>query len=295
MVAMSVAEQFRAQLSEQARPHFVDDGAIDVAIGALAEAGTTAWSALVVDRARFAGDVARRLGDTATPSVLNGLHHDIWLAVACAGGDARAIAIADGIVELECGAAARRLGATPAQGGDLVAVVRTIVFVDEETRQAAIRQFTGRGDLRGYVRIVAARALVRIMQRDQREVATDDDTLAALGPALSSSLEPEIALLRERHREDLDEALRIAITGLDKRPRAVLRYHLVDGWTVDRIGERYGVHRSTAARWVADARAEVGAAIRDELIKRLQITLSQVDSLVVMLTSGIDVSLERLL
>jgi RNA polymerase sigma-70 factor (ECF subfamily) len=89
--------------------------------------------------------------------------------------------------------------------------------------------------------------------------------------------------------------LRTALADLADRPRALLRYHLIDGWTIDRIGERYGVHRATAARWLADAREQVGKLIRKELARRLAIPKSDVDSLVTMLTSGIDVSLERLL
>jgi RNA polymerase sigma-70 factor, ECF subfamily len=261
------------------------------ALDAIIVAARQAWPAIAVEPDRLAEELARRLAGDEPRAV----HHDIWLAIACGDRDTAATALVDQAIELETTIAGRRLGASPAQITELLSEMRRIVLLDEPTRTAAIRSFTGRGDLRGYLRIIAARALVRIMQRDQREVPTDDDALARLAPALSSSLDPDIVLLRERHRSDLDAALREAIANLAARPRAVLRYHLVDGWSIDRIGERYGVHRSTASRWISDARLEVGDAIREGLASRLALTRSQVDSLVVMLTSGVDVSLEQLL
>jgi RNA polymerase sigma-70 factor, ECF subfamily len=57
----------------------------------------------------------------------------------------------------------------------------------------------------------------------------------------------------------------------------------------------YGVHRATAARWVNAAREELGEAIRAQIAQRLTISVGQVDSIVRLVQSRIDVSLERLL
>lgn len=57
----------------------------------------------------------------------------------------------------------------------------------------------------------------------------------------------------------------------------------------------YGVHRATAARWLADARAALGDAIRGELAGRLRIAASEVDSIVRLVQSRVDMSLDRLL
>ena len=89
--------------------------------------------------------------------------------------------------------------------------------------------------------------------------------------------------------------MRTALAALPDQPRALLRYSVVDGWTVERIGALYGVHRTTAARRVAAAREELGSAIRAELAARLAISVGDVDSIVRLVQSRIDVSLERLL
>jgi RNA polymerase sigma-70 factor (ECF subfamily) len=107
--------------------------------------------------------------------------------------------------------------------------------------------------------------------------------------------DPELAYLRDRYRTDVDAAMRAALVGLGEQSRALLRYHLIDGWSIDRIGALYGVHRATAARWTAAAREELGVAIRAELAKRLSISVDEVDSIVRMVQSRIDVSMARLL
>jgi RNA polymerase sigma-70 factor, ECF subfamily len=156
----------------------------------------------------------------------------------------------------------------------------------------AIDEFSGRGDLRSYLRVIATRELVRVINRGRREVGVGDD---AFFDMLSPSSDPELAYLRERYRGDVDAAMRAALVALPEQPRALLRYSMVDGWSIDRIGALYGVHRATAARWVAAAREELGAAIRAELAARLAIVVDEVDSIVRLVQSRIDVSLERLL
>jgi RNA polymerase sigma-70 factor (ECF subfamily) len=107
--------------------------------------------------------------------------------------------------------------------------------------------------------------------------------------------DPDHGYLRERYRADVNAAVRAALAGLPDPQRALLRYSVIDGWSVDRIGALYGIHRATAARRVAAAREELGAAIRTKLAARLAISLDEVDSIVRLVQSWIDVSLERLL
>jgi RNA polymerase sigma-70 factor (ECF subfamily) len=136
------------------------------------------------------------------------------------------------------------------------------------------------------------RELVRIINKGDREVGVSDDAFLDL---LSPVSDPELGYLRERYRDHVDAAMRAALAALPEQPRALLRYTVVDGWTVDRIGALYGVHRATAARRVAAAREELGAAIRAELAARLAISIDEVDSIVRLVQSRIDVSVERLL
>jgi RNA polymerase sigma-70 factor (ECF subfamily) len=268
-----------------------DVAGVEPEVAALHARGAAAWPGVVVSLPVFVADLQRRLGAPPTAATVAPLHHDVYLAVACAAGDGDAIARCDTHVQGEVDAAALRLHASRAHADDIRGEVRRLLFISDDDRPAAITTFTGRGDLRGYVRVIAARALARRLQREAKQQPFEDDVV----DVLAASVEPEVAFLRERYRADVDAALRAALGALDDRSRAVLRYHLLDGWSVDRIGERYGVHRATAARWIGNARATVGEQMRRELAARIAVNESQVDSIVAMVTSRVDVSIERLL
>jgi RNA polymerase sigma-70 factor, ECF subfamily len=140
--------------------------------------------------------------------------------------------------------------------------------------------------------VMSTRALIRAINRGRREIAVEDseffDRMLPIDDA-------EISFLRAQYREAVDGALRAALAGLDPRSRALLRYQLIDGWSIDQVGKLYGVHRATAARWLTDAREILGAAIRTELAARLQISPEEVDSIVRLVQSRVDMSLDRLL
>lgn len=249
------------------------------------------WPEILVSPERFAGELGRRLGDAASLATIAQLHHDIYLAVAANDGDERAIAACEQVARREVEFATSKLRATPTQAEETRSELGRLMFTREEERECAIASFTGRGDLRGYLCVIVSRALARRIQRDRREVTLDDQVIDAFTPQVA----PEIALLREQYRPQVDLALRNGIAALSDRHRAVLRFHLIEGWSIDQLGERYGVHRATAARWLTAAREDLGARIRGELAAQLAIPESQVDSIVALVTSRIEVSVERLL
>jgi RNA polymerase sigma-70 factor (ECF subfamily) len=289
----AMASAFVAALDPAARPHFTDAVALAATLVALREAGRTAYPAIEVAATAFAGELARRLGAAATREQLARVRADhVHLAIACAGGDAAAIRTLEADFLDEVDASARRLRARPDQADEVKGHMRRILFVSEGGRTAALREFSGRGDLRTYLRVIATRELVRMIGSRRREVGIEADSfLDQLAPVS----DPELGFLRETYRADVTAAMRAALVGLDESARALLRFSVVDGWTVDRIGALYGIHRATAARRVAAAREALGAAIRAELAKRLAISMAEVDSVVRLVQSRIDVSIERLL
>jgi RNA polymerase sigma-70 factor (ECF subfamily) len=268
------------------------DPALDQEIVTLYERALGTWSGIArVARERFASEVAQRLGDKAQAPVVAGLHDDIYIAIAAGDGDDAAVRACDAIMGRELDYTAMRLRATPTQADDVRSELRRLLFTSEHERPAALATFTGRGDLRGYVRVMAARALARRMQRERREEELDSGVLELLDPAL----DPEVAVLREHYKDVVEAAFTSALAELSPRARAVLRYHLVDGWTIDQLGARYGTHRATASRWLTAAREELRAGIRKRLAAQLLVSESQVDSIVALVTSRIEVSLDRLL
>jgi RNA polymerase sigma-70 factor (ECF subfamily) len=291
--AVAFEAAFRAALDGDARPRFEGAATLAATLVQLRAAARAVYPDLTVDAATFAAELARRLGSDASPEQLARVRADhVHIAIACAAGDPLAIRRFEAEFLDEVDATARRLRARPDQTDEVRSQLRRILFVSEPGRPAALREFSGRGDLRSYLRVMATRELVRVINKGRREVGVTDEAFLDM---LSPGSDPELSYLRERYRADVDAAMRAALATLADQPRALLRYSLVDGWTVDRIGALYGIHRATAARRVAAAREELGAAIRVGLAARLAISVDEVDSIVRLVQSRIEISLERLL
>jgi RNA polymerase sigma-70 factor (ECF subfamily) len=286
-------DAFRAALDGGARSRFEGAASLADTLVQLRDAARAVYPDLDVDAATFAAELARRLGPGASPEQLARVRADhVHIAIACAAGDPLAIRRFEAEFLDEVDATARRLRARPDQADEVRSQLRRILFVSEPGRPAALREFSGRGDLRSYLRVVATRELVRVINKGRREVGVADEAFLDM---LSPASDPELGYLREHYRADVDAAMRAALAALPGQSRALLRYSLVDGWSVDRIGALYGIHRATAARRVAAARQELGAAIRAELAARFGLSVDEVDSIVRLVQSRIDVSLERLL
>jgi len=284
---------FLDALVGDARARFADPGGLATTLAELRDHARAAYPDIAVDPDVFAAELARRLGTAATPDQLARVHADhVHLAIACAAGDAAAIRRFEADFLDEVDASASRLRATKDQADEVRSYMRRILFVTDPGRPSAASEFSGRGDLRSYLRVIATRELVRVINKGRREVAIPDDSLLdKLSPASS----PALGHLRDLYRDDVNAAIRAALASLDEDARALLRYSVIDGWTVARIGALYGIHRATAARRIQAARDELGTAIRTELAKRLSISIDEVDSVVRLVQSRIELSLERLL
>ena len=86
-----------------------------------------------------------------------------------------------------------------------------------------------------------------------------------------------------------------AIRELEPRDRLLLKYHYLDGLTVDRIGALYTVHRATAARWIAAAREMLATRTQRILLEKLRVTPSELRSIARLVESQLDLSMRRLL
>jgi RNA polymerase sigma-70 factor, ECF subfamily len=292
-MAASLEDVFLAELDDHVRTTFEGVAMLDATLAELYNSATAAFPDVIIDAPNFAAELARRLGAAADPAQLARVRADhLYLAIACAAGDAAAIRRFEAEFIREVDAAARRLRARPDQADEVRGHLHRILFVSEPGRIAALRQFSGRGDLGGYVRVLATRELLRVIKKGRAEVGiSDEDFIDMLSPAS----DVELGYLRQHYCDDVSAAMSAALASLDDRPRALLRYSVIDGWSIDRIAALYGVHRATAARWVAAAREELGVRIRAELVARMAIIADEADSIVRLVQSRIEVSLERLL
>jgi RNA polymerase sigma-70 factor (ECF subfamily) len=82
---------------------------------------------------------------------------------------------------------------------------------------------------------------------------------------------------------------------MEARDRVMLRQHFVDGLTIDELGPLYGVHRATAARWIASAKEDLMTRTRREFMARARLSPKEMASVMRMVQSRLEVTLARLM
>lgn len=265
---------------------------VEAWIEELFAAGRAAWPEILLSREAFAQRVSRHLpGDDELPS--SALHAaDLYLACACADRVRGALEAFDARYGHETVAALRGRNASLAEPEELRQVLWEKLFVGRPGAPPKIADYAGRGPLGGWVRVAAVRAAMNLHERGAREARARVDDAE---PPELAGLDPEVAFLKERYRGDLKRALEDTIAALPHEQRNVLRLYFLDGSSIDRIALAYGVHRATAARWVTRDRDALLAGARRLLAERLRIDGAELDSLIGLVQSQIDLSLGGLL
>jgi RNA polymerase sigma-70 factor (ECF subfamily) len=216
---------------------------------------------------------------------------DLDLAQACAGGDVVALRRFDDEVLRPAIAAVRSIDASPAFVDEVGQRLRERLLVGESP---LIKQYAGRGALRGWVAVAAVRTALMMKRATQRKrEVSDDDWAGAL--SLATTGNPELDLLKREHAAVFEAALREAALALEPRLRAVLAMHFAEDLTIDEIGAAYAVHRATAARWIQRARELLFVGTRARLVERLRLSPTEVDRITALVQSQVDVSLSQLL
>jgi len=250
-------------------------------------AGRAAWPEIELDRERFAAHV-----DAVDPTNASRFPADLYLAAACLARDPSALAAFDRDV---LSAARGALGAIDAREESIdegLQRLRTAMLVGEG--QPRLLQYAGRGPLRAWVGIAAARTalMMKRSQKRAKEVPEEDWTSSF---AMISTNNPELDLLKRQYATAFAQALRDAVGELEPRLRSALKMSFVDNLSIDEIGTIYVVHRATAARWIQRACDDVFARTRALLVERLALSATEVARMDDMVRSQLDVSLSQLL
>jgi RNA polymerase sigma-70 factor (ECF subfamily) len=216
---------------------------------------------------------------------------DVSLARACAVGDAAALETFEARYMSRVPDFVARLRVEPAFVDELKQVLRNKLFVASPPDRPKIAEYSGSGALERWFRIAAVNTALKLLRRGR---TVDRDELARVTEG-ATAVDPELELVKRRYSKEFEAAFRDALAGLSTRQRNVLRLHFVDGLAIDAIGAVHRVHRATAARWLASAREDVLDRTRSALRSRLHLTATEIDSLVAVVQSRLDVSLRALL
>ena len=250
------------------------------------------WPTVVLAPDQFARHLAERVcDDVPTAAALR--TDDLYLACACANGDdAAVVAFRDEFMRGVRVALSRFNDATLCD--EMCQMVMEKLFVGSATRPPAIGKYSGRGSLQAWVNVMAVRDTYTRLRLKPRE-QPDDDIDLLVERAIDVREDSELAQLKAMYREQFKSAFSQALEILSPRDRNVLRHECVDDLNIDKIGELYGVHRATVARWRTRARQQLFEHTRAVFERDLNVSGGEFQSIMRLIHSQLGGSLPRLL
>jgi len=286
-------------------------------LDAMCMAAEAAWPTVRMERDAFAAYVEQheagrelvalgepRAGEDdkeATARVDGEAAAELWICAALARRDPNAAKAFDQRYFAPLPAALQRLRLADHELDELMQLLRMKLLVPSPHGDAGtsakllIERYAGRGKLAGFVKVTATReAISRFRKRsigDAQAAPFDPELLFLPAPGT----DPGLQALKGATRAAFREALAVAFEALEPRERNLLRLHLLGGVTLDKLATMHGAHRATIVRWLRDARERVLDRTRAELSGRLGVRADEVDSLIGLATSHLDLTLERLL
>jgi RNA polymerase sigma-70 factor (ECF subfamily) len=288
----SLSAQLAAYAAETADSLPAFDEALETRLRTVRAAGRDGWSGLPLSDEEFLRYLAERLPEGA--DLLDALEHihaaDLHLACACALGKPRALEAFERHCLAGISAALARFSAGSDFHDEVRQAVRERLFVCEPGRRARIEDYAGRAPLSSWVRVVAVRLALDLLRRKGRQPPTVEDDILA---HLATDADSELRMLAGRYRVEVKQAFQEAFAALPTAERNLLRLHYLDGLTIDEIAAMKRVHRSTVARRIIRACELVAASSHRILVERLGIAESQVDSVMRLLRSNLDLSFDR--
>jgi RNA polymerase sigma-70 factor (ECF subfamily) len=229
----------------------------------------------------LAPDAVADLIDTRRDDLAGEHRADLLLAWACLGGSPAALAELDRSALEPARVHARASGLPPVTVDEAVQIARMRLAVADGDRPPGLRAYRGRGSLAAFVRTAVLRVAIDLVRRD-RETPDGhiDAMLAAAHP------DPELEYMRRQYADTLGNALRAAWRELPPHDRFVLGLQVHEKLDLDAIAKIYQVHRATAARRAASARAALIGLVRAAIRRELAIGDATVDSILRVVTTS---------
>src|SRR5215472_13058474 len=216
---------------------------------------------------------------------------ELLLAAACARGDARALARFEKQFLSKVEAYVARLDSSPAFADEVRQLLRTKLFVSEAGGPPKIAAYRGTGPLGGWLRVAAIRTARDLLRSRKRHDAQREPAGLHLRP---QAPDPELRYLKQHYARELGEAFERTIAALSPKQRNVLTLHFLEGMSSSAIGQLYGVTGAAVRLWIKDYREALLAETRRILAERLKLGSAELDSVVGLVQSQLDVSISRL-
>ena len=287
---MSLTDVLHAHLPPGRAPDEPAD--IEPALRAMVAAAAAAWPDVRVPDDVFVAHVAARLPEGPLPEALTALRgDDLYLACACGRGDAAALAAFEATYGADLRGALGRFVRGDAATSDLAQQVRERLFVGKGASAAKIGEYSGRGQLRNWLKAVTARVALNALDGARKELPLEDEMMAQM----PSTADPLLDHMKRTYRAEFKTAFQATVLALSAEDRTLLSQHFIDGLNIDEIALIHGVHRATAARWLGRARDAILVGTRSALTERLGTSKEELESIMRLIASDLEVSMRRCL
>ena len=189
--------------------------------------------------------------------------------------------------------AAQRVARQGVQPDDTCQQLMEHLLLPRGERPPALSLYCGQGPLTAYVKVASLRRALRILENYQKAPVVGD--LEQVMQLADASDDPELATLKDKYRADFKAAFQWALGQLASSERNLLRYHYLTELNSRQIGQLVGLNQSNVVRRMARIRATLLEQTRERLMTELGLADSNFDSILMMVQSQLDVSIERML
>ncbi len=270
-----------------------DSGGTEDLVQSLWQTARRTWNGVEVGIDVFRAFLATKqqdenVFDPEDPSLTHSV--DLYLALACARGDANACRALEAGFLRNSKRWIHRMRLSDDEADEMIQLAREKLLVAKDGGDPRISQFSGKGPLGAWIRMVVVRIVLdEIGRRNQ-----GTEMLAGLARETEEMDDAELGELRRKHAPDFKKAFEAALSEMTIEDRNLLRMHFFDGSSIDALALTFGIHRATAARRVLRAKAELFQRTREHLATRLNLGLTEAESLLRDVIPAADLSLNRI-
>jgi RNA polymerase sigma-70 factor (ECF subfamily) len=293
MATVGLVESFLARLSPGAPVDPPRRARLSRDLETAWQAARRSWPGIDLASEEFAAFLAARLpGVEPVEDELPRLHAvDLYLACACENGNDAAQKALEGMCREAAADALRGQDPSGALSAEVAQGLLSRLLFGGASGAGKIGQYQGRSAMKAFLRVAAVREALNLRRARRRERPLAEDLLLRL----VSEEDPELALWKERYRKEFKQAFQQVLGSLSPRDRNLLSHQVIENLSLDQIGAMYHVNRSTVCRWLQAIRDRLRQDTRAVLAERFSVDVQDVDSILRLVLSRIDASLERVL
>ncbi len=262
------------------------------------EAGRDPWPQLSLPANTFIRHLAQRLpqGSEGRP-LMQWLDQlvlaDLYLACACIHEVPAAIPLLESHYLAKLPALLGHLNMPTVVLDDVCQLVRIHLLMGSQGTGPHLAEYTGRGALLSWIRVMALRMALR--QSTSIRQAPAENVLAVLEAMPAPGADTELYLIKHRYRPEFRHALCEAFASLSAEQRYQLRLHFVERLSMTEMSTLFRVNQSTVSRWLKSARQAVHVETKRLVRERLGLSTNEFTSLMRAIESDFGLSLSEVL